>query len=245
MAFPNRRYLTCILALFTTSAIWSAGQTKAAPSAGSPAFGGNDQFRAGGLSFNFPSPANNLVETGPDYRVILEPLAPDANRLVAAFVEPQALDALHTGTQPPLQEYALVEIPRRAEFVNVDENSFKQAADSIGQKLSGDVSGTMKDSQEELDQRLKELGRTQSVTLDKPLPLGQLFSKPDASAYGMVMPVTTKDGTIQVAMAVSIMRVHNRVLFAYFFMRFKDQSTIARLRTTDEQWTDAILSANR
>src|SRR6185437_2997811 len=236
----NQRYQLCILALFATSGIWSSGQTKDAPAANS-----NNQFRAGGLSFTFPSPGNNLVEPGSDYRVVFEPLAPDANRLVAAFVEPQALEVLHAGVQPPLQEYALVEIPRRAEFVNVNEDSFKQVADTIGSKFSDGLSGSMKDSQDQLDQRLKALGSTQSVTLDKPVPLGQLFSKTGASAFGMVMPVTTKDGTVQIAMAMSVMRIHNRVFFGYFYMRFKDQSTVTQLRTTDEQWTDAILSANQ
>lgn len=236
----NQRNLLCILAVFATSAVFSAGQTKNDPPAAS-----ENSYRAGALSFSFPSPGNNLVETGPDYRVLLEPLAPDSNRLVTAFVPSDAMDALHAGTKPALQEYALIEVLRRAEFVNIDDETFKQVVAGVGQQLSSGLAGSIQASQEELDHRLKALGSNDSVTLDKPLQLGTLFSKPDASGFGMVMLLTVKEGTVKVAAAISVIRVHSRIFFAYFYIPFKDETTISQLRTRDEQWTDAILNANR
>src|SRR5580700_403884 len=69
-------------------------------------------FRAGATSIAIPPPAG-LTETGSDYRVLLEFLAPDNNRLVAAFVLPDDWKVLHGGNAPPMSTYALAEVPRR------------------------------------------------------------------------------------------------------------------------------------
>ena len=74
-------------------------------------------YRAGlKNSSPIPAPTSDLVEAGPDYRVLAEPLVPTNNRLVAAFLQPADLDTLRSGTAAELGRYALVEIPRRAEF---------------------------------------------------------------------------------------------------------------------------------
>jgi hypothetical protein len=236
----NWRFLLCILVVLATSSVWTFAQAKSDATTAS-----SNTFRTGGLSLSIPSPGDDLVETGPDYRVVLEPLAPESNRLVAAFVQPDVLDALHAGNKPALKEYALIEVLLRAEFVDIDEESFKQIVDGVSQQVAAGLSGSMKESQAEVDLRLKALGSKDMITIDKPLPLGALFSKPGASGFGMVLPLTTKNGNVQFAMAMSVIRVRNRVLFGYFYTPYKDASTVSQLRTTDEQWTDAILKANQ
>lgn len=205
----------------------------------------SNTFRAGAVSFNFPAPDKDLVEAGPDYRVVLEPLAPVSNRLVAAFVLPDALTVLHSGVYPPLHDYAMIEVPRRAEFAEITPEIFKQIEDGVAQQFAGDLSGTIQEQQDEANRRLKALGSTASVTLDKPVMLGALFSKENVTSYGMVMPVSTKDGTVKMAMAMNVIRVRNRVVFGYLYTLYKDESTANWLKTTAAQWADAILNANK
>ena len=200
-------------------------------------------YRAGGLSIAIPPPGGDLAEAGPDYRVVLEPLAPDANRLLAAFVLPGDMSVIHSGTYPPLTDYALVEVPRRAEFVDVDADTFKTIVDGMGKQFGGDLD--LRDSQEELNLRLKALNQNATVTLDKPAPLGLLFSNPDATGFGMIMPVSVNGIVTRMVVVISVLRVQKRVLFAYAYKVFKDESTVKLMQANSEKWVEAICNANR
>ncbi len=72
-----------------------------------------DTFRAGLKSFSIPAPSADLVEPGSDYRVLLEPLVANTNRLVAGFVTSDELNALRSSAGAQLKRYALVQVPRR------------------------------------------------------------------------------------------------------------------------------------
>lgn len=203
-------------------------------------------YRAGLKTFTIPPPASDLVEPGPDYRVILEPLAPTANRLVAAFVPRADLEALRSMHGAALTTYALVEVPRRAEFAEVGPEQFKEVADAVGNQFGASFSATMKDQQEEINRKLKVLNSSSAeLSLDKPVQLGTLFSKQDARGYGMLMSVSMKGQTKKVAMGMTVVRVQSRMLFLYTYTEFKDESSVQWIRTTDENWADSILQANK
>lgn len=203
-------------------------------------------YRAGLKTFTIPPPASDLVEPGPDYRVILEPLAPTANRLVVAFVPRADLEALRSMHGAALTTYALVEVPRRAEFAEVGPEQFKEVADAVGNQFGASFSATMKDQQEEINRKLKVLNSSSAeLSLDKPVQLGTLFSKQDARGYGMLMSVSMKGQTKKVAMGMTVVRVQSRMLFLYTYTEFKDESSVQWIRTTDENWADSILQANK
>ena len=203
-------------------------------------------YRAGLKDFSIPAPSSALVEAGADYRVLMEPLAPVNNRLVAAFLETADLDAIRSGAKAPLNRYALVEIPRRAEFTEVSPEQFKQVADNIAAQFGASFDSSLKDEQDEINRRLKALNSSSAtVTLDKPLQLGTLFNKPDAAAYGMIMPISSEGKTKKMVMGMVVLRVQSRVLFAYTYTEYKDESSVQWIRTTDESWADSILAANK
>jgi hypothetical protein len=87
-------------------------------------------FRAGGVSLVLPSPSGDLVEMGPDMRVVAEVLVPITHRLVAAFIPPDDLADIAKGAHRGLARYSLVEVPRAAEFVNIDETTFNTIVES-------------------------------------------------------------------------------------------------------------------
>lgn len=203
-------------------------------------------YRAGLKNFTIPAPTSELTEAGPDYRVLLEPLAPTQNRLIAAFLLPADLDTLRSGSTAILNRYALVEVLRQAEFADVSPEMFKQVSDGLGTQFGGSVDANLKDNQDEINRRLKALHpATSDVILDKPVQLGALFTKPDACAFGMVMSMTSGGKARKLAVGVIAMRVRSRLLFLYTYTEFKDDSSVQWLRTTDEQWANAILQANK
>ena len=202
-------------------------------------------YRAGRKSLGIPTPSSNLIEAGADYRALLEPLVPTANRLVAGFVQPEDLEMIRSGGSAPLNLYALVEIPRRAEFVDVTSDQFKEIVATLASQFGTTVEATLKDQQDEINRRLKALDSSSGgVTLDKPIQLGSLFNKSDASAFGMIMQASSGGKSKKLVMGLIVLRVQSRVLFAYMYSEYKDQSSIDWVRTTEDHWADAILRAN-
>jgi hypothetical protein len=204
-------------------------------------------YRAGLKSIAIPPPTSDLAEIGSDYRVLLEPLAPDSNRLIAAFVLPDEAAAMRAGSSSGgLKQYALVEMPRRAEFATITPDLFKQVEDAMAAQFGADLNASLQDQQDALNRRLKALnGDAATVSLDKPVQLGALFSKPDACAFGAIMPISVKGATVKMAAGIVVLRVRDRVIFAFLYTDYKDESAVAWVHKTSEDWADAILSANK
>jgi hypothetical protein len=200
--------------------------------------------RVGAVSIAIPSPTNDLVEPGPDYRVIFEPLAPVNNRLVAAFVPQDKMDAVHKGNTPPMDEYALIEVARRMEFAEIDSATFQQIAEALGKQFGGDVGQFSKNGKEEINHNLEALGNSVNVKIDKPVPLGIFFSMTNAIGVGSITPYNVNGVTTRMAGCLALLRVRGRVLSVFTYAPFKDQGTVMWVKTTSEQWADAILKAN-
>jgi hypothetical protein len=230
------------------SVIFLAVLTASIPLCAQTAPADTPTYRAGLKSIAVPAPDATLIETGPDYRVLLENLVPENNRLVAAFVTPDDLTSMKSGdsTSVALNRYALVEISRRAEFADIAPEMFKEISTSMAKQFDGDLTATFKEQEEAINRRLKALSSNPGpATIDKPTQLGALFSKPDACAFAMIAPYTSKGKTVRRAMGVILLRVQTRVLFVYLYTEFKDDSSVAWIRATTEQWADAILKANQ
>lgn len=204
------------------------------------------EFRVGLQSINIPRPDSELVEAGPDYRSLAEPLAPASNRLVAAFLLPADLKTTESrGALASLTRYALVESPRRAEFTDITPALFKQVNDGINGQFGATLADKVADQQKEIDQKLKALtSQPTSIKLEKPVMLGSHFSKPDAVGYSAIMPLSVNGTTRSLAMGMAVIRVHQRLLFLYAYAPYLNQDSVTSVQTITERWSTAILKAN-
>jgi hypothetical protein len=200
--------------------------------------------RVGAVSIAIPSPTNDLAEPGPDYRVIFETFAPTSNRLVAAFVPQDKMDAIRRGNAPPMDEYALVEVARRSEFTDIDSAAFQRIAEELAKQFSGDLSQFSSKGQEEINRNLKALAKSVSVTIDKPVPLGVFFSMTNAIGVGSITPYNVNGVTTRRVGCLAFVRVRGRVLSVLTYAAYKDEGTAMSVKTTSEQWARAILKAN-
>lgn len=200
--------------------------------------------RVGAIPIVIPSPGNDLVEPGPDYRVIFETLLPVNNRLVAAFVPQDKLDIIHKGKMPAMDRYALVQIARQSEFTEMDSATFQQIAEALGKQFGGDLSQSSIKGQEEANHNLKDMGSSATVTLDKPVPLGTFFTMTNAIGVGSITPYTINGVPSRRASCLAFLRVRGRILSMFMYATYKDEGTVQWVKTTSEQWVSAILKAN-
>ena len=202
--------------------------------------------RVGLKSIAVPAPAN-LVETGSDYRVLFEHDAPDTNRLVAAFLQAEEIAKLPQKSESGLQRYAFLETLREAEFMDVDEATYKQIEDAVAKQFGTSADAPpvdMKALQDEVNHKAKAEGRTGDVSFDKPVMLGTLFSKPGALGVGMMMTLGAGDKSKKVILVTTVLRVQNRLLYAAVFALYTGDESTTWARTVSERWADAILKAN-
>ena len=202
-------------------------------------------YRSGLKSIVIPQPTADLSEVGSDYRVLLDSLVPDTNRLLAAFLTAEDSTNIRSGVAKPFGRYAMVENLRRAEFADINADLFKQVSAGAAAEVGAALDSSMKDPQVELNHKLKAmLGSDKTITLDKPLQLGAFFSKPNACSFGMIESVSAAGNSTKMVVGMTILRAQNRLLYAYVVSPFKDEESVQWVRKISEQWADAILKAN-
>lgn len=204
-------------------------------------------FKAGGIPIIIPPPIMEMSEVGYDKREFMEVFVAPSNRLIAAFVLTKELPTLAAGANNPmLSKYAMIQVPRRGEYMDCRESDFKEVTDGA-KKTFGDVmSSSMKDAEDEFNRRMKSLDLEEAtISLNKPIQLGCLFSKKDAYGFGMIMPFSMGGENMKIAMGATLMRVKQRLLFVYLYADYKDENTVKWLRRITENWADAILKANK
>jgi hypothetical protein len=200
-----------------------------------------------GLKLIVVPPPADLVETGPDYRVLFEHDAPDSNRLIAAFLPSEDVAKLPARSPDGLPHYAFLETLRQAEFADVDETTYKQVAAAVAKQFGASADAPaldLKAFQDEVNHKLKAVGGTSDVSLNEPVMLGTFFSKPNALGVGMLMDVGAGGKTKKAIVGTAFLRAKNHLLYATVFAQYTGDDSVAWARTVSEQWADAILKAN-
>lgn len=240
-SFPVIRVFL-IATAFTLLSSWAiSSQVKAQTAPGA----GQGQFPVGDVSVSLPAPpGQGLVELG-NGRGYFDPAVPDSNRLMAAFVLEKDVATLHTGAMQVLTPYALVETLRAAENSTVSASDFKDLVDSVTKQIGAVLDSSFKESEDQFNKRMKAMNLNTQISFGKPVTLGTFFMKTDAYAFGMMAPVTANGTSTTMVVGTILLRVKSHIVFAYFYTAYKDDQTPVQVRTTSEQWTDAILAANQ
>jgi hypothetical protein len=74
--------------------------------------------------------------------------------------------------------------------------------------------------------------------------LGGLFRKSNAAGFGMLSAMRQDDRSDTVATGIAVMRVKQRLVFAYLYHKYESSDTVSWLSKNLEVWCDAILAAN-
>ncbi|MDL1970861.1 MAG: hypothetical protein LWW94_07795 [Candidatus Desulfofervidaceae bacterium] len=203
-------------------------------------------FKVGDVPVTIPAPTKEFSEVGYDNREIMEVAVPPANRLVCAFVLKSDLPRLTRHDEElKLTRYAFVEVPRRGEYMDWKTSDFKKLIETMKGSLGNTISSSVEESEEELNHRLKSLDLNTKVRIGQPVQLGCFFYKENAFGFGMIVEYMMGNKAVKVVVGTMVLRVKERLLYAYLYAEYKDINTIKWVRKTMEQWSDTILKANR
>jgi hypothetical protein len=228
----------CILFLFLMSL---AGVCSALDSKNNQ---GKAEFIVGGVTINIPAPDTIFAEAGDQNRAVLEVYVPQSNKLICAYVLKDHLETLFKDNNTVALTRSLVEVPRAAENMDCGESDFEDVVNEV-KKSFGDMSETMRGSENELNSRLKSLDMAnRQIKIGQPEQLGCFFSKQDRAGFGMVTAYAIGDKTIKMGITIMTVRVKKRLLFIYLYSQYIDDESIIWLRNTGEKWSEEILKAN-
>jgi hypothetical protein len=201
-------------------------------------------FNVGGTSIVIPSPDGSMVEAGGD-RPILENFTPQSNRLIAVFVKRSDMPLHEMSADHELTLYGMVQVLRRAEFMDIDENGFKEVTASAKESLGGNLASFSDKADAELAERLKNLDVELNVTVGKPVIIGTFLSQKNAYAFGMIVPVKKDGETIKMITGCTLMRVKNRLIYLYVYVRYQNEESVHQMHRMLLGWTRAILAENQ
>jgi len=196
-----------------------------------------DGFKVGNKIINIPNPAG-LIEMG-NARTGLAPCIIPDNRLVAAYIPPD--DFKKFGSSPLTMEiYAMVQVAKSWEDKEYTEEQFKADEKQMSTNLT---QGDIKNLEKTLNDQAGKVGVT-AITLGMPVNMGCSFSQKDAFSWSVVLPVSSNENTVTMAVSCSMVRIHGRVLFLYVYSRLDGKATVSNLTAVAHKWADDVLKSN-
>jgi len=200
----------------------------------------------GGVSVAIPTPEKSFTDVGSEKRNSFEFMVPSRNRLLCAFVLTDYLPHLKNPATG-IDRYMVVEVSR-----NTDEKKtqittaiFEQVVAVIKQEIgdSSLLNSMTHATTEEINNKLKAVQNSKDISIDKLTPLGTIFQTTDA--YGFLFDGVVSSGatTTRIVAAAILIKVRNRLIFAYVYGA-EAESSLKWVQTTAEEWTREILAAN-
>ena len=199
----------------------------------------------GGVSVAIPSPEKSFTEVGGEKRNSFEFMVPSRNRLLCAFV---LIDYLPHLKNPAtgIDRYMVVEVSRYGdEKPEITPAIFGQVVGVAKQEI-GDTSqlnSTAHASTEEINSKLRAVQNSKDISIDKLIPLGTILQTTDAYGYLFDGVVSSGGTATRIIGGANLIRVRNRLIFAYVYA-VEAESSLKWVQTTAEEWTREILATN-
>ncbi|MDD5644622.1 MAG: hypothetical protein PHO00_04150 [bacterium] len=205
---------------------------------------GVSEVKVGGVSINVPAPSAGFEEVGYDKREFLEIAVPPNNRLLSAFLTEEDITKFGTEELEYISRYMMLQVPRGAEYAACGPEDFKVVVESMSDVMNHGMKDTIDEANAEISRRLKTLDLDE-VKLDKPEMLGQIFSITDAAAFAMIMSVKEGTKTTKMICGLCILRAKSKLLFAYVYSEYENETSVNWVCRTTENWANALVKANR
>jgi len=203
-----------------------------------PAVGADPEVRTGGIVIKLPGPATDFEEAGDQLRTtFFELLTPSTNRLLSAYLPSQILVKWNARKPGALDVYA-----RQAEYSDCTPQAFDQVLKSVEPSM-GKLDVKVGEIEQEINIRLKSLG-TRPIEVDHPEMLGNIFRKSNAAGFAMLIAVKQDDRSDTMAGGVALLRVKQRLIFAYLYHKYESPDSVNWVRKNLEAWCDTILARN-
>ncbi|VAV83830.1 hypothetical protein MNBD_DELTA01-602 [hydrothermal vent metagenome] len=212
-------------------------------------------FKAGDLDIFIPAPSDKFVEVGYANKGFLWEIVRSKNLSNGLFVLKTDFSDVMDGLSnldieySTLSKYARIQI--QEDIVKLDNVAFKAIVDKAKAEVGDSFATNRVEPEKMLIKRVKALD-LKSSNLQTRTSLGRLFSKPDAYGYGVLIkvkpgndPSHTKSEPSYIVAGFTMIHVNEKLISTYLYAKYEGKDTLKWLQKTTEDWSDAILKANK
>jgi len=215
----------------------------------------NFTIGVGGTEISIPAPEgfHEISKLSSETRDHFETFTPPDNRLLGVFLLEEDLGLLMKDETPDVRRYMLLQSYRKLEDYDLSRREFDELADSIKeqnnslmQEVKREVESLLAATSEKLSE---EYQTSVAFQVSNSVPLGVFLERRNAIGYANLTKYETaiedevENSTM--IMSISLLRLKNRLLYAYVYERYETQESIDWVRKTSTQWAKAMLEANQ
>jgi hypothetical protein len=209
------------------------------------------RIEVGDTKINVHAPLDfyEISELSPETRKYFEIMTPPSNSLLAVFVSEDDLGRIMKGESPNLQRYMILQTPRNFANNNISEMQFNQLVTYLKEQHNMLLSDMKDKIGSYLDDAADQISKDKDISLDmkigQQVPLGILFEKLGILSFvNLIKFQVTVDGksvdSVVVA-STSLLKVKDRILYAYVYSIYDNQEDINWVRAKTKEWMDLIL----
>lgn len=211
--------------------------------------------RLGGRQIVIPAPEGFEEATSQFESFKSRVLATEApqNDVLAAHLPVSDCELLRQGLPPTYNHYTKASVMRLGREIDVSRSAMAAIVDDFRKNLGTymDPNGpVMRNLERHLEKGLTNLDAKETkVDFNKPQFLGEFNMTLDVRSFLMLMGFTINSGgteqTIPMVATMSFVRVNDRMIFAYAFMKYRSKADMDTVKQFTAKWTDSIVSANQ
>ena len=189
----------------------------------------------------------------PAFKSRMEATEASQNDMLLAHLPVSDCELFRRGFNPTFNHYTKVSVLRTAREMTVTAAMMKELVANFRQNIGTylDPNGqAMKDLERKVGQGLSQLDANETkIDFSKPQQLGEFDTRPDINSFLMLVTVKANvngtEQTVLVLATTSIVRVKDRILFVYTFVKYRANTDMNTLKAFTTKWTTSILAANR
>lgn len=175
------------------------------------------------------------------------------NDTLGAHLPLSDCELLRQGLLPTYNLYTKVSVMKIARELDVSAGEMAAIVDDFRKNLTSylDPNGpAMKQLDKHLEQGLTNLDSKETkIDFNQPQQLGEFDMRIDVRSFLMLMAFTINSGgteqTQPMLATTSFVRVKDRVIFAYTFMKYKSKADLDTIKQFTTKWTNSIVAANK
>jgi hypothetical protein len=208
----------------------------------------------GGVLIKVPAPEGFAEVTPADQRLMqfVERTVPPTNRLIAAFLPTDELDAFRRGSPPRGERYFMVETLRALESHQISDGEWAQMRVMTRTRLEDEISRFQPRVDEYLRQFSEassaETGKSITLQIGEIVPLGLMEYSDLAVQFGMLMhgsfKVAEATGERTIVCIASVIRPQNKLLYLYAYAKFNSNADVDWAKAASKSWTDQFVESN-
>lgn len=187
------------------------------------------------------------------FKARLEATEAQQNDMLLAHLPVSDCELFRRGLNPTYNHYTKVSVLRAGREMAVSSALMRELVDDFRRNVGTflDPNGAaMKELEQKVGQGLSRLDSNETkIDFSKPQMLGEFDKRPDVNSFLLLITVTVNtngtEQTVPVLATTNIVRVKERILFVYAFMKYRANADMETIKAFTTKWTSSILAANR